>query len=157
MNAQAAASTEVVTIGCRLPNGIILEVGLQTTIKGGPHNRPIEKIKRLGNYRRIGLRGVNGHSLAMRRAGIQTPAVANPEPFLNRNIPKDAWEEWKRKHSDSPLLARGDLFEVKDVKDERAMVIDAMAKPAMLAPLDMTKPMKIGTNGETIETADFKD
>lgn len=155
MAEQPRTSAEVVSIGCRLPNGIVLEVGLQTTVKGGPHGRPVEQIRRLQSYKRIRLGGTHDHTRAMRKAGIQTPAMLAAEPFITRGIPKALWEEWKRSHPDSWFLASNNIFEVKDEKDIRAQILDSMATPTPLGPIDPTKPMIVGSDKSTIETADF--
>lgn len=149
------ANEETVSIGCRLPTGIILEVGLQTTVKGGPSNRSIEQIKRLDNYARVHLGGTNQHSAPARKMGILMPSVVAPEPFITRNVSKALWEEWKRKHPGSWLLRSNNIFEVKDEKSIRAQIIDSMATPAPLAPMDPTKALTVG--GDKVETAQFKD
>lgn len=148
-------STETVTIGCRLPAGISLEVGLQTTVDGGPFNRPIAQIKQLKNYKKVTLRGTHEHTRETRNMGIQVPSMLNPKPYINRNISKDFWEEWKKDHPDSYLLKQGLIFEIKngvDAANSKAAAIDAMAQPAILQPWDPSKKMKIGPNGETIES-----
>lgn len=147
---------ETVSIGCRLPNGYVIEVGLETTFKGGPHNRPIERVvKTPGKYKRIRLGGTHDHTRAMRRSGIQTPAMLNAEPFITRGVPKEAWDEWVRKHPASWMLSSGNIFEVKGGQsNERAAILDSQGKPAILQPIDPTKALKVG--GETVEMAEFQ-
>lgn len=146
-------STEVVTLGCRLPAGMVLEVGLQTTVNGGPLNRPIAQIKQLPNYKRVVLKGTHEHTAETRRMNVQVPSILNPKPFINRNISKDFWEEWKKDHPGSYLLAQGLIFEIKgDAASAKAAAIDAMAQPAILQPIDPSKKLRIGPNGETVDT-----
>lgn len=147
-------SAETVTLGCRLPSGMTLEIGLQTTVNGGPHNRPIAQIKQLDNYKRVTLKGTHEHTADTRRMGVQVPSMLNPKPFINKNISKDFWEEWKKDHPDSYLLKQGLIFEIKggaDSANSKAAAIDAMAQPAILQPVDPTKKLKIGPDGQTVE------
>lgn len=148
---------ELVTIGCRFPNGYTLEVGLQTTVKGGPKDGLISLVRRTDDYQRIKLKGTHWHNAAMFRRGILVPSVGNPEPFLNQ-IPKDFWERWKREHPKAAVLKSGDLFEIADATkggNAKAAVIDAMSKPAPLAPLDPSKILTVGK--DKVETANFSE
>lgn len=150
------ANQEVVTVGCRLPSGLMLEVGLQRTVNGGPHNRPVAAVRRLSNYRSFTLRGTNAHTAPMRAQGIQVPSVLSPQPFINSNVPKDLWEQWKKENSASPLLRRNEIYEVKNGGDanSQAAAIDALAtSPTPLTPIDRGKKMKFGV--DTVEVADF--
>lgn len=143
-----------ITIGCRLPSGIALEVGLQATVKGGPFNRPLSLVKRTDQYKRIILRGTHRHTAKMRAAKIQVPSMMDPEPFFT-DVPLDFWQRWKKEHPGSPLLTNGDLFEVANEGDKKAITIDVQARPQPMQPLDPSK--KIVVDGNTVEKADFGD
>jgi len=148
---------ETVTIGCRLPNGIVLEVGLETTARGGPQNGLVTRIRKTEAYRRYVLKGHHEHNRALFRQGIRLPATLKPEPFINRNVPKDLWDQWNKEHPASWLVSSGAIFVIsnKDEGSVKAAAIDASAKsPQPLAPIDPTKPLRIGE--DTIETADFQ-
>lgn len=150
-------SQQYVTIGCRLPNGYVLEVGLQTTQlvqtpAGG--KALIANVQQLENYQFFTLKGVNERiRRGMREEKILLPARLKPDPFYNRNVPKDLWEQWKREHPKNGALKRGDIFEVQPGEaNERAATLDAHAKPGPLEPLEQGK----FTVGDlTIEKADF--
>lgn len=148
-------TAQTVTIGCRLPKGITLEVGLQTTTKvTGPSGVTglVAQVKRSDKYQRIVIKGTHHHNAALFRAGLRPPSILRPEPFLTPNVPKDAWDEWCRQHAGCWLLRSQNLFEVKG--DARAIILDVMKNPAPLSPMDPTKPLKVGN--DTVETADFK-
>lgn len=147
-------SDERIKIGCRLPNGYTLEVGLQTSVRGGPQNRPITQIARKDNYQRVKLKGTHSHTATMRAQKIQVPSILAPEPAFTL-IPKDLWDQWKKEHPRNGPLKNGDIFEVKDEKNTEAQVLDSMAKPAPLAPIDSTKIIKVGS--DVIEKAKFDD
>ena len=125
---------ETVIIGCRLPNGLILEVGLQTMAK--VDGKLVAQVKRLDNYQRIALKGWNEHSAEMRRNEIQVPAAMNTRPYLNRGVSKAAWEEWKATHKGSWLLKNGVLFEAKTEAEAQEKSLDISKEKLILAPLD---------------------
>jgi hypothetical protein len=127
-------SEETVVIGCRLPNGLILEVGYTSTAE--VDGKEIALIQRGENYRRIELKGWNAHSEAMRAQEIQVPAGLNTRPYLNRGVPKAAWEQWKLAHPNSWLIKNGILFEAKNDADANVKAIDVAKEKLILAPLD---------------------
>lgn len=77
---------ELVTIACKLPHGLVIEVGLAQP--AGMWGAPIQTKA----YRKATLNGT--HAEWMKKApNIQPVATLNPEPGLTQ-IPKDLWEEW---------------------------------------------------------------
>lgn len=152
-----ATGTETVIIGCRLPSGITLEVGLQT-LERNADGKWFTMVKRLDNYDRIVLKGWHHHNAT----GLQMPAGMNSDrPYLNRGVNKAAWEEWKKEHAKSWLLKNHILFEA--ATEAEAMLkatgeaIDGTPKP--LAPIHVTaegKPIVDGKPLKDVETADFK-
>jgi hypothetical protein len=141
-------SEETVIIGCRLPNGLVLEIGYEstTTQDNGKINT---QVKRLANYTRIVLKGWNAHSEEMRRQEIQVPAGMNTRPFLNRGVSKAAWSQWVKDHPDSWLLKNGVLFEAKNEADAQVKSLDVTKEKLILAPLDKKQLPK------GVEEADF--
>lgn len=147
---------ETVTIGCRLPNGYVLEVGLETTVRTASGGLATQ-IRRTPAYARFVLEGTHGHTKAARLQGILLPSVLAPEPFINRNVPKALWDQWKKDHPNASVLKAGYIFEVKDdnAASIKAATIDASAKaPQPLAPIDPSKPFAVGP--DKVETADHQ-
>lgn len=150
-------SQQYVTIGCRLPNGYTLEVGLQTTemqVTPAGGKALVANVQRLDSYQSFTLKGTNERiRRGMRDEKILLPARSKPEPFYNRNVPKELWEQWKREHPKNGALKRRDIFEVQPGEaNERAATLDAHATRGPLEPLEQGK----FTVGElTIEKADF--
>lgn len=147
------AATHVI-IGCRLPNGITLEVGYSTTIPG-PNNRPGGTLYQVhDDYARIHIRGTREHTRELRRRGMQVPSVANPEPVFTR-VSKDYWERWRKEHRRSWFITSGNLFESAEPEDERkAAAMDAQSRgPAILQPMDPSKALNVDEN--KVEVADF--
>lgn len=152
-------SQQCVTIGCRLPNGYVLEVGLQTTEvvqtpAGG--KALVANVRALDNYTRFVLKGTNERiRSAMREEKILLPSRSKPDPFYNRNVPKDLWEQWKREHPKNGALKRGDIFEIAPGEaNERAATLDAHATPGPLQPMEQGV-FNIGEN--IIDKANFND
>jgi len=77
---------ELIRIGCKLPHGLWLEIGVEHTegAWGGVVNGP--------KYAKVLLNGT--HAEGMKRVPtIQPVASLNPEPGLT-DIPKDVWDAW---------------------------------------------------------------
>lgn len=143
---------EQIKIGCRLPAGYVLEVGLSVTVQS--NNRPLTQVQRAPDYQRVYLKGTHSHTAAMRRQKIQVPAIGKPEPAYTM-VDGGLWERWKKDHPRAAILKSGDIFEVKDPKDTAAIQLDVMARPQPLAPIDPTKIFR--TDGNKIEKADFNE
>jgi hypothetical protein len=146
---------QTVIIGCRLPSGVTLEVGLQTQEKNAD-GKMFAMVKRLDNYERIVLKGWHHHNTT----GLQMPAgVMSDRPYLNRGVSKAAWEEWKRTHARSWLLKNQILFEADNEIEAASISADAMQAPKILAPIQLTKegkPLIDGRPVKDVETADFQ-
>lgn len=136
--------SQYVTIGCRLPNGYVLEVGLRTTeVIATPAGGKalVSNVRQLDNYQRFVLRGTNERiRRAMVEEKILLPSRSRPTPHYNRNVPREFWEQWKREHPKNGALKRGDIFEVQAGEaNERAASLDAAATPNPLAPMEQGK------------------
>jgi hypothetical protein len=152
---------ELITIGCKLPSGITLEIGLQTTMKDG-NGKQMTMVSRTENYRQINLKGWHAHTehirMRAREQGVDPmiPAGADMRPFLNRGIKKADWEEWKKTHKGSWLLKNEILFEAADEASAQLRVLESEKTPAPFAPL---KPKKLKKGEEVqpgeIAVADF--
>jgi hypothetical protein len=153
----ADAREEVVSVGCRLPAGLILEVGLQTTIQDPLSRRPITMVAQTSTYRRFALRGTHEHSRPLRAQGIQVPAIRNPQPFINRNVPKALWEEWYKNNKEKWACRKGHVYlAANGDSNTKAQTLDVMGRgDAPLNPLDKDKKMKFGE--DTIEPAQFEE
>lgn len=154
-------SKDTVTIGCKLPAGLKLEIGLQTTVPDSATKRPIVQVKALPTYEVVRIRGWNAHTLDMRRQLDKTKSAAgvphgmNTTPFLNRGISKVFWERWKAEHSGSWLLKNEILFEVADDDHAGAALrVEESAKtPTVFEPLDPSKTIVPGVETRKLEDA----
>ena len=150
-------SVVYVTIGCRLPNGYTLEVGLQTTVKEPMANGGtaiVARLEQLPHYQKLTLKGTNEPIRQGMRQGFLLPSRLRPEPFYNRNVPKDFWEQWKKEHPKNGALKRGDIFEVPNGEaNERAATLDMASAPA--APLQPMEQGKFVVGDQEINKAEF--
>lgn len=143
-------STDTVTIGCRLPNGIELEVGYETTVVGSG-GAPYTRYRKLSDYKAVRLKGTGQHLILRdplgKPVGQTLPGKRDAEPFYNHGVPVDFWQRWVSEHKDSPLLLKGQLFVVPKPGDTAAVTKDAKAiSPNIFQPLDPTQPFKTETH-----------
>jgi hypothetical protein len=126
--------TKLVTIGCKMPHGLTLEVGLEQ-LPQGIWGAPIQGKK----YRKATLNGTHAEFMK-RNPTIQPVATLNPEPGLTQ-IPEDFWEEWcKGQGKTHPARLTGVIFVVPDVKEEAdAVLYDAQSLKSGFEPLDPDK------------------
>lgn len=136
-----ADSTPTVTIGCKLPHGMILELGYQVTEKDKT-GRDFLSVKKLPNYKRVRLNGWHEASGAgaITRAGlVPPPSALRPTSGITKNVPRDFWEAWKKAHPDMLKRLNGVIFEATDDVEAAAKAIDANQVPTGLEPLDPSK------------------
>lgn len=132
---------ELIRIGCKLPHGLWLEVGLERVegVYGSTHRGP--------KYLRVLLNGT--HAEFQRKAPtIQPVATLNPEPGLT-DIPKSLWEDWIAAPTKSnkggmgyahPARVNNLIFVVPDVKEEATAVLQAVESLRTgFEPLDPNK------------------
>jgi hypothetical protein len=145
-------STETVSVGCRLPNGLKLEVGFSVSQKGNG-GAPFAMVTKAENYASHILRGTN-QSLIVRDPQTRKPVAVLPnqlnrEPFINHGVPKEFWERWCKDNAKSWHLTSGQIFFVPkaDESTAKAATMDAKAKSgAIFEPLDPSKKMQLENN-----------
>jgi hypothetical protein len=145
-----AIAKETVIIGCKLPNGLVLEIGYELNATGA-------QIKS-ESYERVVIKGWNAHAEPMRiqlakaKSDSGVPHGMNTQPFLNRGVPKDFWVKWKESHKRSWLLKNEILFEVAggDEASAALRVVEGDKTPKIFEPIDRSKVRIPG-----VTTADF--
>lgn len=151
---------ETVSVGCRLPNGLRLEVGFSVSQKG-EGGAPFAMVRKLDSYQTYLLRGTNQHLIVRdptRKAIAVLPNQRGREPFINHGVPKDLWDAWVKANSDkngkpiSWFLTSGQIFLVPktDPSTIKAASVDAAgrSKP-IFEPLDPAEKMQLENNAIT--------
>lgn len=102
-----AASTTTVTVGCKLPNGLVCELG-----KFGDED-----------YKAVTLKGANDSSVV---GGYG----------LTPGVDAAFWDAWKKKHARLKFVKDGQVFALGDIASARDHAIDLSALKTGLEPLD---------------------
>ena len=126
------AKSASVIVACKLPNGIRLEIGIQT-VERNADGKMVTSVKRLSNYASVDLKGWNSHNTT----GLQMPHGYQQQPYLNRNVPRAFWEQWCKDHPNSWLLKREILVGLDDEASAQLEVINGAKAntPKPFAPL----------------------
>lgn len=121
-NKQTSAKT--VTVGCKLPNGLVCEMG-----KFGDED-----------YKSVTLNGANS-------------AVVHGGYGITDGVDESFWNAWKKKHARLSFVQKGLVFAVGDIASARDHALDLSALKTGLEPLDPMKKVT-GLNGETLLEVD---
>jgi hypothetical protein len=137
---------EMVNVGCRLPNGVTLEIGYTASVKGQGRGAPFARYSKNPDYQSFTIKGANQHLLvrdpSTRKIVTTLPARRTSQPFINQ-VPKEFWDRWNKEHPASWYLASGQLYVIPktDAETVEAVTIDAQAKSdPIFRPLD---PMQV--------------
>jgi hypothetical protein len=146
------ANVEFVSVGCRLPNGLRLEVGFKAGGHGGNGGAPFAMLVKNEDYASHLLRGTNQHLIVRdvsRKPVAVLPNALGREPYINHDVPKAFWERWCKENAKSWHLTSGQIFLVpkNDANSAKAIALDAAAKSSnIFEPLDPSKKMKVGND-----------
>lgn len=119
---------EMVTIACKLPHGLTLELGYDIINNG---------VVRSDKYKTVTLKGTNSNLVI---AG--QPAVLNPEPGITANVPKDFWEAWlaSKAGRNHPAVKNGLVLVIpKDAGAAKELQAEVRKARSGLEPLDPSK------------------
>jgi hypothetical protein len=116
-------SKEFLTIACKMPNGIILEVGAQGE----------------ENYQRITLNGANQGRM---ERGVWIPATIGGYG-LTENVPAKVWHQWLAKHKRTPMVLNGLVYAHEEKESVIAFAGDHEKQVTGFEPLDPNKAGKI--------------
>lgn len=129
----------LVSIGCKLPQGLVLEVGY--SVEGG-------NLMRHADYKRIVLAGANQHSIV--QGNLRTPSPKDLRPGITNNVDEAVFDAWVEAHKDTNIVKNGLVFKAKNAGEATARANDLKAKPTGMEPVDPTKHPGVGklTEGE---------
>lgn len=140
-NLEAIKADRTVTVGCKLPGGLILrqyemQVFNQPVMGGG-----VQKEKRavqVGDE--IRLRGNAVPVLAAVPRGL----VIEGGYALTSGVPADFWEKWHAANKDSPLVKNRIVFAYGDTEGATSIAREQEEIKTNLEPLDMTMKSEAG-------------
>jgi len=124
-------TTATVTVGCKFPNGLMLELG-KPGVSEGPHA-----------YRRVFLKGAN-------TALIQNVAGG----YGLTEVDADFWEAWKKKFQHLSAIRDGHVFAQADVASAQAMAIEHEKERTGMEPLDPNALPREDPEAHNVLTAD---
>lgn len=110
------SGTATVIVGCKLPHGLVMELG-----KVGDEK-----------YKRHVLFGANGNSKGAIVAG----------GFGITTVPADFWEQWTKKNRHLELLKNGAVFAQEGLEDTKAAAVATAGIRTGLEPLNPQAPPK---------------
>lgn len=118
------ASAQFVTIGCKLPHGLIIEAR--------------------GNDGEMVKHTLNGTNAARIVGGYG----------ITENVPGDLWKAWLKKNAKFPAVVNGQVFQHTDLKSAESIARERKDIQTGLEPIDPVKTgMLRGANGEIDEEA----
>lgn len=121
-------AAETVTVACKLPHGLILEVM-------GPGGRMRHKI--------------NGARLPVGADGLPIAKFETASTFgLTTGVPKDLWDQWEAENKAYQPYAKGLIFSQGSVNSARDMAADLAELRTGLEPLT---PGATKVDGKTVE------
>lgn len=127
------ASGNLISVGCKLPQGLIIEVGYDL-VPGGVSRGP--------NYKRIELAGANQHSTTVGQ--LRTPSPKDLRPGITNNVPEEIFDAWVAAHADSNIVKNGLVFKARNAGEATAKAADLTQKPTGMEAVDPTKHPSIG-------------
>ena len=140
-----ATGTDTVTIGCKIPNGIVLRAfEFYETDEGTPTGSRRARVTRAIPGAEFTLAGNNGfHFLAPNLVDMIGRVFPGNGYSISPGVPRDLWENWLSFNKDSPLVQNGMVFCCDDEHDAK---IEARSREQLvsgLAPIDPDDHAKV--------------
>lgn len=122
-----------VTIGCKLPNGLVLESGY--TVEHG-------NVVRTAGYKRLKLNGANQNRFQIVnnvREMSNPKAPLHFEPGITENVDEAFFDKWVIDHRDSNIVRNKLVWKVKNRTEAKARAIGETQNDFGMEPRDPTK------------------
>lgn len=121
------ASTDTVTVACKLPSGLVLE-------NFDPKTKARQTVTLNGSRFRINRDG----------APIFSHEIAHGAFGLTHNVPADFWNTWAAQNAAYPPFVKGHIFALAKVEDTRAAAKEMAGVKTGFEPLSRDKlPAKL--------------
>jgi hypothetical protein len=100
---EPATGTDVVSVYCKHPHGLILRVGkfVKRTEAAALHAREVEEWQQLGSFTVAG---------PARRIGEDAKAPVIGGYAITHGVPKDLWDEWLKANKDTAMVLNKVIF-----------------------------------------------
>lgn len=116
-------NSDTVIVGCKLPHGLVLELGYTLGANGG-------QVTYGKDYKKIRVNGTN-HGYQDRTKGHTAGEIA-----LTPGVPKDFWDEWFKKNKDLAFVREGLIFAQPNAASADAVKREREDLKTKLEPLD---------------------
>lgn len=113
-----------ITVGCKLPQGLIIEMGY-TPVPGGT--------VRGNDYKAVRLRGANMYH------GAGGTAPANLKAGLTHNVDEAFFDAWVASHADLNIVKNKLVFKASSKAEGEAKALDTAQQKTGMEPLDSSK------------------
>jgi hypothetical protein len=117
-----------VVVGCKLPQGCIMEVGYKM-VPGG--------MQKQDNYQAIKLNGAEQHSLIL-APGVRSASPVNLRPGITENVPAEVYAEWSKKGGKN-LVRNGIVFSADTKADCQAIANEMTNEKIGMEAVDPSK------------------
>lgn len=123
----------LVSVGCKLPQGLILELGY-SIVDGN--------VVQGDSYKRIVLAGANQHSVT--EGALRTPSPKDLRPGITNNVDEEAFDAWVKAHANTNIVKNGLVFKAKNAGEATARANDLTQKKMGMEPVDPSKHPGVG-------------
>jgi hypothetical protein len=118
----------LISVGCKLPQGLIIELGYKI-VPGGVERGP--------DYQQIQLAGANQHSTIV--GTLRSPSPRDLRPGITNNVDEALFDAWMKAHANTNIVKNGLVFKAKNAGEATAKAADIAQKPSGLEAIDPTK------------------
>lgn len=144
--------SENVVVGCKLPNGVHLQLQRKTRPTDPVTGREYDFWERMpGGYTLNGI--ALDHAKLARAEMPEFLLVGSPRPSAFTTIPRAFWEEWVEQNKHTPLYLSGDVWGSDNETDARVMAKERSQQRTGFEPVDPDNPNERPI-GRKIETAE---
>lgn len=124
----------LVTVGCKLPNGLVLESGYK--LENG-------SIVRTDKYTRVMLAGANQRVAQLVEAGGVPVAPRDLMPGITDNVDEGFFDQWVKDHADSNIVRNNLIWKVKNRNEAAAAAKTEVQRKIGLESFDASDKSKV--------------
>ena len=130
---QVSKPTRTCVVGCKLPNGLIIEMGYDV-VAGG--------VSRTSRYKRQVLNGANQHVTVI--GPNRTPSQPTLKPGITQNVDEELFDAWLKQHASTFVVRNGLVFKEPNLGEATAHAAEMAQQRIGLEPVDPSKHPNVG-------------